>query len=467
MNPKAKLAIVIAIPVLVVWLWIFSLFKLLSPADVSWEVEKVKNVEEVKKANELVLPTWSNNQTNKTWVIVPGNAWSIIKPLVVKELRIAMPIWLYNKPGWTPIINKLSQQKIRVSIITNTRDQKYDDFVQWLLASGATGADIILMNNDQLEDMSQYAGSFGFSQDISTLFPYLFFDYLKRTDYTFVPFGIDPMVTFAKNPISENSQSIDRSQIVNESLSNIDVKKLTVQIPILFGLATTDLQLIGNKNEIFEWYTDILKNVVYQSSNRSELISTLKSYSNDLLEVKLWDPVKYKSVLAKLIERNPKCEYYPSLCFVHFKLTNFAFGYLSDLDILNGYFEKSEYAVYNFPNSSSVYPVRLRGWVVNKAWYDRLVKVDQDGVSLAGVFFQEYITQATNGNHYLRPTLFSAFNVVLANQESDLQRKYISQFQSKRQPNPIKLETDQQYEQLLALLKGDYDISVFLAGLRN
>ncbi|MBP7007757.1 hypothetical protein KBB05_03405 [Patescibacteria group bacterium] len=54
---------------------------------------------------------------------------------------------------------------------------------------------------------------------------------------------------------------------------------------------------------------------------------------------------------------------------------------------------------------------------------------------------------------------------MLDSQESDLQRKYISQFKSKRQVNPIQLNTQDSIDQLVALLKGEYDIKVFLAGI--
>jgi len=65
----------------------------------------------------------------------------------------------------------------------------------------------------------------------------------------------------------------------------------------------------------------------------------------------------------------------------------------------------------------------------------------------------------------LRPTIFSAFNEVLEQQSSDLQWKYVTQYKSKWQLNPIVIDTDQRLEQILALLHGDYDIKVFLAGL--
>lgn len=460
MNPKLKLLVIVAIPIVGVALWIFSLFSLLSPADISPDqLSGVVQNDSTGSTATVNLPTG-----NPLTGIKPADP---PRPLIDKSLKVAMPIRMYNEPWRRPIINKLAQQQIKVQIITNTRTQSYDEFVESLIVSGATGADIILLNNDQLSKYGENAGSFGFSQDISSLFPFLFFEYFKRTDFTFVPFGVDPLVTFAKTPLQDNSQSIDRDQIVNNSVTDLDEKRLAVQIPILFGLSNLDIQLIKNNKEIYEWYTDILKNVVYQSVNRSQLIDILKSYSNDLLEVKIRDLAKYKRVLAKLIERNPKCEPYPKLCFMYYKLTNFAFGYLSEMDILNGYFEKSSYTIYNFPTSSNVYPVRLWWWIVNDAEYDRLIKPSSDGVSLAWVFFQEYITQATNGNHYLRPTLFSAFNVVLANQESDLQWKYVSQYKTKRQVNPIKLDTPSQLEQFVALLQGDYDINVFLAGLRN
>lgn len=272
-----------------------------------------------------------------------------------------MPIRMYNESGRRPMFQKLKQQSIQVMIITNTWNQQYDEFVSGLFTGGATGADIILMNNDELVDNSEYIGSFGFSQDISSLFPYVFNDYLHNSDYTFVPFAIDPMVTYAKQAINGNLQALEWDEIINGITTNIesDPRKLAIQMPILFGISSLDIQLLKNNKEAYLGYTDILKNIILQSSNRSELIDIIKSFSDSRLEEKLWDYAKYKRILSKLIERNPKCEYYPSLCFINYKLTNFGFGYLSDLDVLNNYFQKSDYIVYNFPNSSSTYPVRL------------------------------------------------------------------------------------------------------------
>jgi len=114
------------------------------------------------------------------------------------------------------------------------------------------------------------------------------------------------------------------------------------------------------------------------------LIENIAKFSDDKLEdYKFRDYAKYKRIAAKLKERNPKCEHYPDLCFMFYKLTSFRFGYLSDLDIMEKYFQKSDYRVYNFPNSSSVYPVRLWGRVVNKSRYDTVVRPNENGSSIA------------------------------------------------------------------------------------
>jgi hypothetical protein len=60
--------------------------------------------------------------------------------------------------------------------------------------------------------------------------------YLQNKDYTFFPFAIDPLVSFAKNSIEGNVESLDRDDVVNgiSTSTEDDIRKLAVQIPILF-----------------------------------------------------------------------------------------------------------------------------------------------------------------------------------------------------------------------------------------
>lgn len=471
MNPKIKLALVIMIPLVGISLWVFSLFSLLTPADIAPTDQKdtsdswttIIPSQSIHSGSSPTIKPLTGTQSINTW---SQNTNTISTP---SSLTIAMPIWMVNEAWRRPIINKLRQQSITIRIITNTRDQSYKTFVNTLLSGWNTWADIILVDQDQLEEHSRSIGSFGFSQDLSPLFSYIFFEYFKRTDVTFIPFGVDPMVTFMKKPLENTTtQSIDRDDIVNSiaTQEQDDPRKLAVQIPILFGIDSLDIQLIKNHKEAYDGYMDTLKNILFQSSNRSELVEKIRQFSDPRLEdYKLWDYAKYKRVSKTLIERNPKCQLYPKLCFMYYKLTSVSFGYLSEMDIINKYFQQSSYTIYNFPNSSNVYPVKLRWWVVNKSRYNEVIKGGANGVSLAWTFFQEYVNQATNGNHYLWPTLFSAFNSVLDSQESDLQWRYISQFKSKRQVNPITINTKDSFDQLVALLKGEYDLQVFLAGI--
>jgi hypothetical protein len=42
------------------------------------------------------------------------------------------------------------------------------------------------------------AYKFSFSTDISSKFNYLFYDYINAEDYTYIPYAIDPYVTYVK-----------------------------------------------------------------------------------------------------------------------------------------------------------------------------------------------------------------------------------------------------------------------------
>ena len=178
--------------------------------------------------------------------------------MVAKVLKIAMPIQYYNDPGRRPIINKLAQQGIKVEIKTNTWDKPYNLFIEGLMSGGNTGIDIALVDNAELDVIGDNIGSFGFSQDISSLFHYAFHDYFSNKQYTFVPFAIDPLVTFAKTPLNDNPQSIDRDAIISNSMTSIETSKLPFQMPLLFGISPLDISLLKNKKMIYEGYTDIL-----------------------------------------------------------------------------------------------------------------------------------------------------------------------------------------------------------------
>ena len=128
-----------------------------------------------------------------------------------------MPVHLYNYNGWRTIINRLAQKNIILKIITNTPEQDYFTYISDKLSSG-DNVDIFLVDNFHIKEYENSISNFGFSQDISALFHYVFYDYIK-TNQNFVPFGVDPMVTFSRNPITSNPNKIERDDIINNSMN--------------------------------------------------------------------------------------------------------------------------------------------------------------------------------------------------------------------------------------------------------
>lgn len=190
-------------------------------------------------------------------------------------------------------------------------------------------------------------------------------------------------------------------------------------IPILFGLSKYDIALLKDEKEVYPWFTDILSNVIYQSKFRWEILDIIKWYSATELQFKLWDFVQFKKNLSAI---DPACQTLLKLCFMKAWFANFAFWYMSELENFKLIWG-SNYSIYNFPTNTNSYPVKLRGFSINKANYDKIIRS-----GIASDFFQEYLDQATQWNNYLRPTIYSSFNNVIEQQKNDLQLTYLSYF---------------------------------------
>ena len=63
MNPKLKLTLVLAIPVLGIALWIFSLFSLLSPADIAPDTQDTTNNQSGNTFTGLIDKVIVQNET--------------------------------------------------------------------------------------------------------------------------------------------------------------------------------------------------------------------------------------------------------------------------------------------------------------------------------------------------------------------------------------------------------------------
>lgn len=450
MNAKVKLAIIISIPIILIWLWVgifFSLTKDDVKADILWTGTTNNNTTiDLSKDNPAIPSGAIDNSTGASVI-------SDTKPKQLTNINLYMPVYLYNYNGWKTIINRLAQKDIILKIITNTSDQDYYDYLSGKLASTGNQVDIFLIDNTHIKDFEKNISNFSFSQDISALFHYVFYDYISHNQ-NFVPFGVDPMVTFSRNIITSNPNKIERDDIINNSIIGTDGTGSKDIIPILFGLSKYDMTLLNDKKEVYDGFTDILSNVIYQSKFRWEILDIIKWYSATSLEIKLRDFVKFKKNLSLLDEG---CAGMIKLCFMKAWLTNFAFGYMSEYEnykLLGG----SDYRMYNFPVNTNLYPVKLWWFSINKANYDRIIR---SGV--ASEFFQEYLDQAAQGNAYLRPSIYSSFNNVIETQKNDLQLIYLSYFITKRGINPIIYKDSQTYNDMVAVADGKKNIEEFVS----
>lgn len=445
MNTKLKLAIIVSIPIILIWVWVAIFFGL----------TKDKNKADIIDNNtDLTWQVDLTNNTNNTDTTNTQSGTNIIDntPKQLTNINLYMPVHLYNYNGWRTIINRLAQKNIILKIITNTPEQDYFTYISDKLSSG-DNVDIFLVDNFHIKEYENSISNFGFSQDISALFHYVFYDYIK-TNQNFVPFGVDPMVTFSRNPITSNPNKIERDDIINNSMNWLDGTWASQTIPILFGLSKYDIALLKDDKEVYPWFTDILSNVIYQSKFRWEILDIIKWYSATELEVKLWDFVQFKKNLSAI---DPTCQTLLKLCFMKAWFANFTFWYMSELENFKLIWW-SDYGIYNFPTNTNSYPVKLWWFAINKANYDKIITSN-----VASSFFQEYLDQATQWNTYLRPTIYSSFNNIIEQQKNDLQWSYLSYFINRWSINPITLEDNQMYDQMVEVVDGKRDIQEFVS----
>ncbi len=445
MNMKLKLAIIVSIPIILIWLWVgifFSLTKNDTRADIiddttnaTWKVDLTNN--QIK--DSPTIDSWTDIIDNTT-------------PKQLTNINLYMPVYLYNYNGWRPIINHLAQKWIVLKIITNIPEQDYYTYLSGVFSTW-DNVDIFLIDNFHIKEYQDNIATFWFSQDISALFHYVFFDYIK-SNQSFMPFGVDPMVTFSRYPIASNPNKIERDDIINNSMKWLDNTWSDQTIPIFFGLSKYDIALMKDHKESYPWFVDILSNVIYQSKFRWEILDIIKWYSAVELQVKLWDFVQFKKNLSSI---DPTCQLLMKLCFMKAWFVNFALWYMSELENFKLIWG-SDYNMYNFPTNTNSYPVRLRGFSINKANYDKIIRS-----GIASSFFQEYLDQAAQWNIYLRPSIYSSFNNIIQKQKDNLQTSYLSYFVNERSVNPIDLKDKQTYDQMAEVVEWKRDIKEFVS----
>jgi hypothetical protein len=141
-----------------------------------------------------------------------------------------------------------------------------------------------------------------------------------------------------------------------------------MSFPIFFGMTDEDYYSKWFARE----YKDIMRYALmhyfttYRNRNNEELLSA--RINSNVFEN--YDVSNLNTILSKI--DISECKYFPSICFQLYDLVWLRFGFLSDSDIINTYFQPKQFKFtelqkLNFPFYQTEVPVRIRWWAIPEA----------------------------------------------------------------------------------------------------
>jgi len=414
---------------------------------------------------ESIITTTSSNPqttTNQT----SQNSLQNTTETTTKQtaITILMPGFFFND-DFISFANDLQTEK-NIDIKFQTI-QKLSDYQILLSDPTNISADIILMPTYRINSFD--ANTLKYIDlweqwGISPYFLPIFQHLTESKSFNFIPFSIDPLVTFVSD-IQFKEKKVSIGSLL--TYLNLSTASNQLHMPLLRGFGKNDIRLLEQNWESFPHYFTFLYNIIYQYSqdNNHQWLTQLQDINTSIMPHKR-NFIKYKQILKKIEKRNPNCLDFPGICLFVYKFGNIKFGFISDLAIWDQYFTETTLTsahikIKNFPLITDVYKVNSRGFVINK-------KNNQDAITKT--FFQEYLKAWVQNKYSLRNKHLSAFTNIFATQSS--QKKYQELLKYQKQFSLIynHLDTQKQFlsqTQTINLLQNKISAEEYLNSLNR
>lgn len=335
-------------------------------------------------------------------------------------LTVYMPEHFLHSGFWD--LKKKILEDSNIDIIYHLEDDMdiyFKNLQKHLSWSWDFQVDIFMMSTDMIDTFSSNSFKLEFKQELSSFFSYVFKDLFSK-NYTFIPYTIDPYISLVSDSanITNSEDEINLKNIKNEILiSQKDTWKS--QMKVLFGVWNNDISFLKKWNEPYNNYFNYFYEFVYQwyLSKNPEWIKFMMDLATDKV-YKTWSLGTMYKYVKFFSKHNSSCKFYPDICIFSYKIGKIKFWLLSDLDIIDQYFNESpktskDFHIYNFPTSSNQYPAI--GW-----WF--MINKNTDKLVWSSIFINNYIKEWIDWNIFMWKNTLSAFNNILNRQISN--KKY-------------------------------------------
>ena len=319
----------------------------------TWFVENLTNTWLVDDMANTWLAGSSTDTWNieeDVWIVDTTTEENIAPQKDYTEVRLMMPRYFYT-PAWKDFAKDLySWEKVHINFIFIDDLNQYRDE----LSNGSfSDADIILFPYDWNESVK--IQTFSFQKSLKPAFDDFVADIIQDWDTAFLPFSADPMIMYIL-PWYTLSDFLNVSNFAYDRIS-----QKPMSFPVFFGITDEDYYNKWFSRE----YKDIMRYALlhyfttYRNKNNEEILSA-RINSNTFEN---YNVSNINTILEKI--DISECKNFPSICFQLYDLAWLRFGFVSDADIVETYFQAKqnkfdELQKQNFPFSQTETPVRIR-----------------------------------------------------------------------------------------------------------
>ena len=390
----------------------------------------------------------TNKNPNKTWNKTPSTktpltwntnitTWNKITntttPTEFKKKAHTLKILSYSKilDNKTEKIFAFKYKKISWGTINYENYNNLNTYSKDLIYKLATKSkdfDLAIIPSEWFDDISNLSNvSFKIKApwfDISSIFDYNFYKYVKDNNIKAIPFAMDPIVWYSAQKVStyQTFKSWKDIILTSDRISeNGEIKKM----PIFLGYDNIYLSYLENHKSLFPIFDYIYKYYIHK--NAKEWVKLLKDFWTNIIN-KTFDFNLYKKLVVKY-RKYKFCKNNEKMCFILKGDSSIVYDFLSSSD----FYKKNALNIYkNFKilpknikkttlalnNSTDEYPVR---------WYIIIINPNIDQKKLL-IFLKTYIKMWKNNALPFYKNLISPFNWIKIRENNNFLSKYIGRF---------------------------------------
>lgn len=251
---------------------------------------------------------------------------------------------------------------IQINILIST-GQTYPDKERIKILSWQY--DIIVLPSEKLAEYINIAGKMEMGESLRPFVHASFGQIVENTKISYIPIGIDPLVTWTQKDSTFDTSSI--STLFNQIALRTQNKKLWISI--LLWVDDGDINTRKEWSEtyphqIFVLYTILTDIVAWLDTASLKNIVDIVNYKTATTR----DSKNFKELIKRIWDRDISCKQYPDICIRTYNFATARLGFLSDTYYLQKYFSTQDISptIRPFIATKNSYPTRARWAIVHK-----------------------------------------------------------------------------------------------------